>query len=89
MLEKEKSNASLTEEDKMCLFSGIQTVVMSVDIMFSPSCKEPLTDLFSVVNENRSLFPKECNVFCFPYESQVEMDRSMEQCVLHREEHVY
>lgn len=62
MLEKEKSNASLTEEDKMHLFSGIRTVVMSVDVMFSSACKEPLAQLFAVVNENRSLFPKECDV---------------------------
>ena len=52
----------MTEEDKVALFSGLQTIIMSVEILFSPSCREALTNLFEQIKSKSSLFPEYTSV---------------------------
>ena len=46
----------------MALFSGLQTIIMSVEILFSSSCSEALTNLFEQIKSKSSLFPEYTSV---------------------------
>ena len=56
ILQEQSSKSSHTIEDKELLFSGIRTVVLSVEVMMSCSTWEVLTELFNFLLHQPALF---------------------------------
>ena len=56
ILQEHSSKPLLTEEDKNLLFSGVQTVVLSVEVMMCSSNHTLLNELFNVLLKQSDLF---------------------------------
>lgn len=56
LIDEAKKDPSLTDADKLAIFGGIKSVVMTCEILFTSSLHESLKHLFAELESSESLF---------------------------------